>query len=250
VYLSGFGRSGPLGDRPVYDALVQARTGIAYAQGAANGGTPQLLPVLLADKVAAMFTAQAVLAGLVERDRTGRGRRLDLSMLEATAYFNFPDMMARRAVVGNDGPDLNAHLLAIRPLATADGWIVVSPTNADEIRRALLAVEQPDWFDEIMAAGDPERIAAETYRRLALVTPRRTTAEWERRFVEQDVAMSPVLSFDEHLADAQVQAAGTYGTSSSERYGLLRHAWHPLLDGASRNRCQQAPQLGGDPDSV
>ena len=85
VYLSisGFGRHGPYAHRRVYDPVMQTVTGIAAAQGAPVG-EPRMVRTLLCDKATALTAAQALAGALFARERTGRGRHLELSMLDAS----------------------------------------------------------------------------------------------------------------------------------------------------------------------
>src|SRR5581483_4490294 len=94
VWITGFGPDGPLADRPAFDALIQAHTGLAWRHR--HDGRPAELRTYLADKVTSALAAQAALAALVGRERTGTGERVEISMLDAVAYFNFPEVMEDR----------------------------------------------------------------------------------------------------------------------------------------------------------
>ena len=79
--ISGFGQTGPLAKRPAYDIIVQALSGIMTVTGEPDG-PPTLIGESIADVVAALFGSWSIMAALVERGRTGRGRRLDIAMLD------------------------------------------------------------------------------------------------------------------------------------------------------------------------
>ena len=86
IRVSGYGQDGPLAEFPAFDSIVQARTGIV----AHNGETPTLVPGYLADKVTGMFAAQAALAALAQRESTGKGAVIDVSMLDDDDVFRRP----------------------------------------------------------------------------------------------------------------------------------------------------------------
>src|SRR5690606_13003430 len=82
--ISGFGQTGPEHDRPGYDVVVQAEAGIMDITGPAEGA-PHKVGTSIADLVTGQTAANAVLAALLVRGRTGEGQFIDISMLEATA---------------------------------------------------------------------------------------------------------------------------------------------------------------------
>ena len=84
--ISGFGDSGPAKDRPAFDTVAQAASG--YLRLLIPPGNPRVIGPAIADAVTGMYAAFGVLAAIVERGRTGVGRRVDVSMLEAMCHFN------------------------------------------------------------------------------------------------------------------------------------------------------------------
>ncbi|MDE0886227.1 MAG: CaiB/BaiF CoA-transferase family protein [Myxococcota bacterium] len=96
--ISGYGQSGPYQNRKVFDPLIQASTGIADAQG---GDKPQLMASIVFDKVTALTTAQTITAALLDREKTGRGQHLPISMLESALYYAWPDVMWSRTLIGD-----------------------------------------------------------------------------------------------------------------------------------------------------
>ena len=97
VSISGYGQSGPYQNRKVFDPLIQATTGVASAQG---GEVPGLMASIIFDKVTALTTAQVVTAALLEREKTGQGQYLPISMLESALYYAWPDIMWSRILLG------------------------------------------------------------------------------------------------------------------------------------------------------
>jgi crotonobetainyl-CoA:carnitine CoA-transferase CaiB-like acyl-CoA transferase len=85
VRITGYGPDGPLASTPVFDALIQARSGMMMAQGE---DAPHAVWSWIVDKVTAVFAAQAGLAGLARRHATGDGSIVDISMLHSFGYFN------------------------------------------------------------------------------------------------------------------------------------------------------------------
>jgi crotonobetainyl-CoA:carnitine CoA-transferase CaiB-like acyl-CoA transferase len=236
AWVTGFGSDGPLAGQPAFDSLLQARTGLAHVQG--HPGRPQMLRTYVADKVSATFAVQAVLAALLEREATGRGRFLELSMLEAVAYFNFPDVGAHRAVIGA------ARSLAPPPsrvLPCTDGYVAVAPVSGKQIRAALEAVGHPEWWEELKSSSTYSELGERLMDRLASATRTLSTRHCLDRFGAHDVPAAPVLDVDEHLRDPQVVQLGIYEDLDDPVLGRVRFARHPGRFTRSAHRPAPAP---------
>ena len=95
--ISGFGSTGPLADAPAYDHVVQALSGFAAIQTAGTT-EPSMVRHGVIDKATAYTLAQAITAALFQRERTGQGTRIDVSMLDVAIAFLWPDGMMDHTV--------------------------------------------------------------------------------------------------------------------------------------------------------
>lgn len=222
VWLTGFGSTGPLAGEPAFDLLLQARTGLASYQG--GQGEPQGLRTYIADKVTATFAVQAVLAALLQRRETGLGAGLEISMLEAVSYFNFPDLALRHAIV--DEP-LESGLPPTTLLPTTDGHVAIAPVSGAQVRAALDSVGHPEWWDDLVPLRTSGNLAAALLHRLATVTKSLTTAECLDLFRTADVPVAPVLDVAQHLCDPQVRHLEVYDQLPHPGLGQVRFARYP-----------------------
>ena len=217
VYLSisGFGRTGPYAHRKVYDPVMQTVTGIAAAQGAPDG-EPRMVRTLVCDKATAFCAAQALTAALFARARTGRGRHIELSMLDASLYFHWPDLYWNHTFLDSDeppSPDL-ADLFAVS--RTSDGWIAAVTDGSLDFSGMTT--------DEALAMLDAA-----------------------------DAPCAPVNGLAEVLDDPQVSAAGSLFTVEHPDAGRLRQPRPPVrqTEEDTRNFVRRpAPALGADGDGV
>jgi len=225
--ITGFGHDGPRSRLPAFDTVVQALSGLAWFHS--RDRRPQVLRTYLVDKVTGVFAAQAVLAALLERERTGRGGRVDIDMLAVAAYFNFPDLFASRTAVDDDEPfDPEAEPGANCVLRTADGWIVVAPTGGRHVVGACRAAGHSEWIDELRSVRDTRQLNPMLMSRLESVTVTAPTSRWLAAFEAEDVPAAPVLDLDGHLADEHVRhGAGLYGLRQDPELGTLRHTRYP-----------------------
>jgi crotonobetainyl-CoA:carnitine CoA-transferase CaiB-like acyl-CoA transferase len=223
--ISGYGQSGPLADRPAFDGIVQARTGIALARER----DAELVPGYLADKVTGVFAAEAVLAALYQRNITNEGAVVDVAMLDAMAYFSGPDLFAGGIREEAFEPDVMRHISAARPLATKDGWILVSPVSGRQMKALLVAVGHPEWVASLRQLGEAFAILNELNRLIAPVLLERTSAQWEEIFRDADVPASAVLSIRQHFEDLQVVHNRLYRHLDDPHLGPIRRLRFPVL---------------------
>jgi crotonobetainyl-CoA:carnitine CoA-transferase CaiB-like acyl-CoA transferase len=237
IYVTGHGTTGPLAGAPAYDSTIQARSGLTLAQS--RDGRPVFTPGYPVDKVSATFTAQAALAALLRRERTGAGQRVDLAMLDASAYFNFPDLFANRVLVEHQ-PDEARNLQAGLPRAirATDGWLVVTPVTSSEVRRAYAAVGLADRADAALRAPDVVTMMDAVFSDLEQATSQQTVADCLDAFASHDVAAAPCLGIDDHLADAQVRHNRLYRIDPFGQVGRTRRVRYPAT-------FQQAPDSFG-----
>jgi crotonobetainyl-CoA:carnitine CoA-transferase CaiB-like acyl-CoA transferase len=230
VRVSGYGQTGPMAQLPAFDSISQARVGVA----AAIGETPMLLPMYLADKITATYATQTALAGVIQRASTGRGCVADVAMIDAAAHFDTPDLLASHQHPGAYDERIDRMLRAPRPLATADGWIVLAPVSGHQLKRAVLAAGLDAHLDDLRS--QPDGLAA-SERFFEIFDGRltgRTTAAWMQIFSAADVPASPVMSKAEHLDDEQVVHNQVYRQGEQPGAGLVRRARHPaLFDGVA-----------------
>lgn len=241
--ITGFGKSGALANAPAFDSLIQGRTGIVASEG--RNGTPAVTPFNMVDKVTGTFGAQAVLAALYERERSGKGAVIQLPMLDVMGYFNFPDMFQHRTFQ-NDRSDWKPP--ASQVLATSDGYVVISPANGQQMSKTLNAVERPEWKEDFKRMSDPVAMANEFFRRVGEVVAQKDTEHWLRVFAEQDVPAAPVFSLDEFLEDGQVAHNQIFSEVDSH-VGPIRTARHPAIFDDRLMTARSGPPAIGEHDA-
>ena len=227
VAITGWGPDGPWADRPAFDAVMQGVTSHAHAVG--EGNEPRLIGTALADKVAGMMAAQAVLAGLLARERGQGAGRVDVSMLDACAYFAAPDMLETRMVVSEDydaPPRLTFPSTLVR---CADGHIVASPGSGAQVAAACRAVGHPEWVDRLRAQPTHAALGNELNRLLGTAAATMTTESLLGALTEHDVPCAPALDLDGQLAHPQVLHNGTYPEYSDQHFGTVRRARYPAV---------------------
>jgi crotonobetainyl-CoA:carnitine CoA-transferase CaiB-like acyl-CoA transferase len=243
--ITGYGPDGPMAAEPAYDALVQGRTGLLNYE--AKGGFPSATNSFIVDKMVAVFCAQMALAGLMARDKSGKGVHLQTSMLDIVAYFNFPDIFHNQTVIGDTAP-VN---YAPQPvLATKDGYLVLSPVTGKQLGRTLEAVGHPEWKEDFKKITDRKLMTQTFFERIAAPLKERPTAEWLKIFGELDVPAGPVNEPADHLKDPQVIHNKLYSEMESP-IGTVRAVRYPgQFNGHLLTPKGPAPSLGQNNDEL
>lgn len=208
--ISGFGSSGPYVDRPSYDSVAQALSG--FLSVVVDADRPRFLGPALADAITGMYAAYGVLGALFERSRTGKGRVVEVSMLEAMAHFAVEPFAAFFALgdvpKSSDRPRLaQAYILR----TSDDGLIAIHLSSLEKFWQGLMtAIESPQISGDPRFAARLSRI--EHYEALGAALDaafrRRPTAEWVERLRANDVPFAPINKVDAVVDDPQVRHLG------------------------------------------
>ncbi len=157
VSISGFGQSGPYAGYRVYDPVIQAVSGFADSHSDPKTGEPQLLQTLMCDKITALTAAQAIGAALYARGQSGKGTKIELSMLDAALSFLWPEAMYSQSFLDGDAsiaPEFGANQKLWR---AADGWLAIMTPQSDEFASLCRALEVPELIADARFASIPLR---------------------------------------------------------------------------------------------
>lgn len=211
--LYGFGRDGPYRDYPAYDDIVQAASGIAALQGRlARDGEPRFVATVVADKVAGLTAAYAIIAALFAREKTGLGQEIEVPMFETLVSFVMVEHLNGAVFRPPLGPPEYPRVVAPerRPYRTADGHIAVMIYTDRQWRAFFAALGEPEWAsDPIFGSlrSRTENIGL-VLGRLAAVLETRTTDAWMTLFKSAGIPAMPIFSTGDLLDDPHLEAVG------------------------------------------
>jgi formyl-CoA transferase len=245
--ITGFGADGPYAERPAYDAVASALAGIASitldAEAPKTGGPT------IADNVTGMYAAYGILGALFERERTGRGRRVEVNMLESAVAF-IPDSFQNFTRLQLDnGPRTRVATSQSYAFRCGDGKLLaLHLSSPPKFWQALLRViERPDLADDPRFAerdgrvrnfGVLEAILAEAFGL-------KERAHWIARLEREDVPFAPVQTIADVLADPQTRHLETFYHVQHPTEGPLTLVERPvLIDGAREVAVRPPPTLG------
>lgn len=211
--VSGFGQIGPYRSRPGFGTLAEAMSGFAAMTGEPDG-PPTLPPFGLADGVASLATAFAIMVALSTRERTGRGQVVDLAIIEPILAMLGPQITRWDQLhtvqprTGNRSSN-NAPRNTYR---TRDGqWVAVSTSAQSIAERVMRLVGRPDLIEQPWFARGADRAqhADELDAAVGGWIAERSRAEVVAAFEEAQAAVAPIYDAENIVADPQFQALGT-----------------------------------------
>ena len=226
--VSSFGRKGPWADRGGFDSVGQAMSGTAYLSGEA--GHPVRQPTSWVDHSTGLYAAIGVLMALLERKSSGRGQRVEASLLGSALAYN-ANYLIEQAMTGIGREAIGNRSFINGPtdmFACSDGWIVVHIVGDALFRRWTRLIGEPHWLDDPRFTTDTLRgeNGAVLSERMALWCQERSCEEAIEQLADAGIPAGPVLSPQQALDHPQVQAmdvfAGTSCPGSADPVPLMR----------------------------
>ena len=251
--ISGFGMTGPAVHQRVYDAVIQAVSGFAYAEG--DQGVPALVKSIVTDKVTAMTAAQAISSALFARERGAiGGHHIEISMLDSSLAFLWPDIFWNHGFVGEDGVTPKPSVADFyRVVQTRDGFVTILVVGDEDFDGACRGLEIPH------VRSDPRFQTLEKrfthYNEMVLEIEKAAlnfvTDELVKRMDEGGVPCAKVNDLDEVFIDPRVTHRQSIVEYDHPAGGRLRQARPPaIFDGEPCPVRSPSPRLGEHTEEV
>jgi crotonobetainyl-CoA:carnitine CoA-transferase CaiB-like acyl-CoA transferase len=249
VSLTGFGLSGARRDLPCYDLIAEGYSGVMDVTGA-PGSPPQKIGTAAADLLAGMDAAFACVAALFDRQRTGRGHLVDVTLVESMTRFMGPRIVSYLGsgdVPGRSG-GTDSVIAIYQTFEAADAPLTLGLGNDNIWRRFWQAVGEPAMAEDARYASNQQRRAArpELVARIAAILKAKPRAHWLALFEQAGVPAGPINRLDEIAADPELIARGLFyrlGKAPQVGTGIQ-------LDGEANAPRNLAPRLGADTADV
>lgn len=226
VSISGFGDKGPYAHKRVYDPIIQGLSGATDIQADRSTGRPNMFRIILADKVSAMTAAQAVSSALFHRERVGEGQHIQLSMLDATVAFFWPEAMTGLTFAEKE-TDVTKTFSSIDLIyETSDGFITISVISDKEWKGICEVLNCEELIqDERFATSRARRQHSEERRSvIGEMVEKWTSEELLKSLDENDVPCAPLLNRMELMEHPQIVESQTIQKLEFEGFGEVRQA--------------------------
>lgn len=245
--ISGFGADGPDKNRPAFDTVAQAATG--FLRLLVNPEHPRVVGPALADAITGFYAAYGVVGALFERHTTGKGRLVEVSMLEAMCHFNMDDFTHLFADNQVMTPYSRPHVSQSYVFECADGkWIALHMSSPVKFWENLaVAVGKPNMFDDPRFSDRFARIDhyEDIVAELAPLFKERPLNDWCERLSAGEVPHSPMYTSEEVLETEQVKHLKLEVETDHSNRGRFRSIRFPVsYDGQLELDLVAPPELG------
>jgi len=221
----GFRAAGPYGDKPAYDDVIQAASGLASLQGSLFG-EPKYVPTIVADKTSSMTTLVAVLAALYHKARTGEGQEVEVPMLESMAAWVMVEHLYGETFVP---PLESAGYKRVlnryrRPFKTKDGYLAILPYTDQNWRDFFTIAGRQDLLDDprFKTLSTRLRNIETLYEELGKIATTRTNGEWLAELDRRSIPGMVVNSLESLLRDPHLEATGFWQVVEHPTEGTMR----------------------------
>lgn len=251
---SGWGQDGPLADRPGLDIMAQARSGLMSVTGFPDAG-PAKVGVPICDLMCAMYVALGVTAALRERDRSGQGQYLDVSLYESGVSLAVWEAGRYFGDGTVPGPQGSAHQsqAPYQAVVTADGHVTVGANTPGLWAKFCAALgldpllEDPRFADNAGRMAEREALIAA----IEVVTSTLTTDRVVELLEEAGVPCAPIQAYDQVFADEALAARDFFWDAEHPTLGAVRQVGSPMrFSRTPVRRGAAGPLLGADTEAV
>ena len=220
--ITGYGETGPYSKRRVYDPLIQATAGVCDAQSIE--GQPKYMKTLMCDKITSLTAAQAMTAALYRREKTNKGQRITLSMLDTALYFMWSDSMYNYSWHGDDWTPMPNIADFYEQVKTKDGYIALVAINDNEFAGVLKAIGKEDLLEDERFSTTENRLmnVMEMQEILLNAYLDFTSDELVKKMEENDVPAAKINKREEIFSDPQVINNQTVINTKKDGEDLLK----------------------------
>ena len=250
AHLTGYGEKGDDADSPAFDALAYwARSGLMTSV-TGRDGTPSGPRPGMGDHPTAMAMFSAIMLGLYNRERTGRGSKVGTSLMASGAWANSCDLQAR--MLGATFPKADGPA-PLNPLTsgymTRDGkvFLLVQLDPEHEFPRLCAMFGAPEIATDPMFATDAARTehAAELHAIIQSQFESKDLSEWRAMFKQYDIKWSALPVLDDVVSDPQMRASGAFVDIDYPEHGKVGTVDSPVfVEGSEKRTPEPAPEVG------
>lgn len=209
--ITGYGSTGPGADRPGYDFVVQAESGLMSITGPADGAASKV-GVAVADLFAGLDASTAILAALYARERSGRGQAIEISLFDAQLQA-LANIASSVLFTGEDAVrhgNAHASIVPYQTFATGDGEFALACASDGLWQRLCMLLDRAEWIRDTRCASNPARVENRHWLvpALAACFATGTVADWLQRLQAAGIPAAPVNGVRAALESALVHTRG------------------------------------------
>ena len=250
--ITGFGQDGPYAQRAGYDYIIQGMGGLMSLTGIPEGepgGGPMKVGVAVADLFTGMYTANAILAALYRRERTGEGATIDMALFD-TQLAMLANQASNALVSGVDPKRLGAghpNIVPYQPFKASDQSIIIAVGNDRQFAKLAAILGRPEWATDPAYATNAARVAARAtlVPLIGEIIAIRPAADWLDLLEKAGIPAGPINTISQALADPQAVHRGARISGGGGLLGDVPMVGSPIhIDGERTDAPLPPPALG------
>jgi crotonobetainyl-CoA:carnitine CoA-transferase CaiB-like acyl-CoA transferase len=249
--ITGYGQSGPYADRPGYDQVIQAMSGLMSITGSADG-EPYKVGVAVTDVLTGMFALSGILAALRHAEITGHGQVLDFALFDSqlAGLVNVASNALISGAIPRRYGSAHPNIVPYQPFRAMDGELVVSVGNDSQFAALCDLIAQPELKADPRYQTNPARVAhrESLIPVLQAAFETQTVATWVNALNERGIPSGPINNVIEALDDPHVQARQIVRETELHNGHTLRYVASPLQDAGEIR--YPPPALGQHTESI
>ena len=256
VHCVGFGSDGPYAELQAYDDVIQGLTGCTDMICKVDGNpAPRFLPMAAADKVAGLYGAQAVQAGIIHKLRTGNGQHIEVPMFETMTHFSYEEHLFGATFVPPNGPILYTRQIdpERQPYKTLDGYLCIVLYTDDKQVEFFHRTGNGHYMSEPRFADRVARFKnlSELFAVMGEIIATQTTAYWVDWCRTNSIPAMPAHRVEEVMSDPHLVATGFFRERQHPTEGTYIEMQPPLrFSGSAPRDLRMAPQICEHTDEV
>ena len=254
VSITGFGQTGPYKDRPGYDFIIQGMCGVMSVTGEPDG-EPMKVGVAWTDVITGLFASNAILAALIERERSGMGQYIDVSLLDSAvaAMVNQASNYLISGVPPRRYGNAHPNIVPYQAFKTKDSYMILAVGNDSQFKKFCEVAGREDLAENPEFSTNPSRVKNrdKLIPIIKEIMLTRTTAEWCEALIKAKVPCGPIYNMKEVFDDPHVQTREMVVKMKHPTAGEIPLVGTPLK--FSRTKVQfrlHPPLLGEHTDEV
>ncbi len=246
--ISGFGQDGPYRDRPGYDPVAQAMSGIMINTGEPEGPPVRVLPTMV-DYLSGNHMAYAIALALMDREKTGKGKRIEIALLDV-AIMQMGQFVAMYTMTGELPKRMGSGYLAAAPyqaFETQDGYVLIAVTTDEMWKNLCQALKLDHLFGNPQYASLAGRVKSrpELAAEVSKVTRQYKSKDLETLLVKGSVPCGRLMNIDEIIVDSHVQFRNIIADVEDPRRGTIKIIKTPIfVSGTPPEIKHRAPLIG------
>uniref|UniRef100_W8C4Z1 CaiB/baiF CoA-transferase family protein C7orf10 n=1 Tax=Ceratitis capitata TaxID=7213 RepID=W8C4Z1_CERCA len=246
--MTGYGSVGPYAKRPGYDVIASSMSGLVHITGQPDG-PPCKVGTAVTDIATGLYAHGAILAALLQRQRTGHGQKIDVDLLSTgvSLLINVASNYLNAGIEAHRWGTAHSSIVPYQSFKTADGYLTLGTGSDDQFRELCRLLQITDIADNAKFKTNKDRVSNrnELIALLENILAKKSSKDWMETFEGASFPVGPVNNIREVFEDEHIQCIGLVKTLQHPSDGSIKVVGPPVVYSESKNDARTAPPMMG-----